>query len=243
METQSFWDHGIGKFLRSLFVIAIVWVPIYFASEAFGEKGFIGCIVGEFVLLFVVAKLFQLYKERKERKDYVESSNNNQIVEIVQTINPTITERFANIQYIDLGLTSGTLWADRNADAEGVYKLGTLYDKANAPGKLPTYDQCAELINECDFASVLMPDENNIMKNFIKVEGPNKNSIFFPCVHADAEDSEIGAYCWCEKDMDEYSYFMLFQERLLGILDFAEITNLTIGVTQASGKLMVRNVK
>lgn len=52
-----------------------------------------------------------------------------------------------SIQYIDLGLPSGTLWADRNTGAEGKYKLGALYDKANAPGKLPSYDQCAELIN------------------------------------------------------------------------------------------------
>lgn len=155
----------------------------------------------------------------------------------------TSMQKDESVQFIDLGLTSGTLWADRNAGAEGVYKLGTLYDKANAPGTLPTYDQCAELINECDFSSVLVPDENNIMKNFIKVEGPNKNSLFFPCVRPDAEEPEIGAYCWCEKEMGEYSYFMLFQQQLLGILDFAQITNLTIGVTLATGKLMVRNVK
>lgn len=155
----------------------------------------------------------------------------------------TSAEQVESVQYIDLGLTSGTLWADRNVGAEGIYKLGELCIKANAPGKLPTYDQCAELINECNFSSALVPDENNIMKNFIKVEGPNKNSIFFPCVRPNADESEIGAYCWCEKDMGEYSYFMLFQERLLGILDFAEITNLTIGITQASGNLMVRNVK
>lgn len=155
----------------------------------------------------------------------------------------TNPEKVDSVQYIDLGLSSGTLWADRNVGAEGVYKLGTLHDKPSAPGKLPTYDQCAELITECDFSSCLVPDENNIMKNFIKVEGPNKNSIFFPCVHAGGEDSEIGAYCWCADDMGDQSFFMLFQERLLGVLDFPEITNLTIGVTQASEKLMVRTVK
>lgn len=65
MENQSFWNQGIGKFLRSIFVLAIVWVPIYFAGEAFGDKGFIGCIIGEFVFLIVVAKLFQAYKNKK----------------------------------------------------------------------------------------------------------------------------------------------------------------------------------
>lgn len=148
-----------------------------------------------------------------------------------------------SVQFIDLGLPSGTLWADRNAGAEDEHKLGVLYDRANAPGQLPTYEQCAELINECNFSSFLIPDENNIMKNFIRVEGPNKNSILFPCARSTDEESEIGAYCWCDKTMGDYSYFMVFQERLLGILDFAQITNLTIGVHLSEGKLMVRNVK
>lgn len=65
MENQSFWSYGIGKFLRSLFVIAIVWVPIYFAGEAFGGKGFIGCIVVEFTLLIIVAKSYQFYKKKR----------------------------------------------------------------------------------------------------------------------------------------------------------------------------------
>lgn len=153
-------------------------------------------------------------------------------------------DKSESMQFIDLGLPSGTLWADRNTGADGIYKLGTLHDKSSAPGKLPSYDQCTELINECNFSSCLVPDENNIMKNLIKVEGPNKNSIFFPCIQPDAEDSEIGVYCWCEKDMDEESScFMMFQARLLGILDFAEITNITIGMTRSTGHLMVRNVK
>lgn len=65
MENQSFWSHGIGKTLRSIFVLAIVWVPIYFAGEAFGGKGFIGCILLEFALLIIVTKLFQIYKKKR----------------------------------------------------------------------------------------------------------------------------------------------------------------------------------
>lgn len=65
MENQSFWNHGIGKFLRNIFVLAIVWVPIYFAGEAFGGKGFIVCIIGEFAVLIIIAKLFQAYKKSK----------------------------------------------------------------------------------------------------------------------------------------------------------------------------------
>lgn len=159
---------------------------------------------------------------------------------------PTGIEQSESIQYIDLGLTSGSLWADRNAGAETIYRLGVTCPKASAPGKLPTYDQCAELINECDFSSVLIQDENNIMKNFIKAQGPNGNSIFFPCVRLNLIPDEmgIGAYCWCDKEMNgDYSCFLMLQEKLLGVLNLAEITNLTIGLTLKSGSLMVRNVK
>lgn len=162
---------------------------------------------------------------------------------ITENIHYTVVTGRGAIQFIDLGLPSGTLWADRNSGAEGVYKLGTLYDKTNAPGKLPTYEQCIELIKECNFSSCLVQDDKEIMKNYIKVEGPNKNHIFFPCVRSCWDDSEIGAYCWCDEDMGNYSYSMMLQLRLFGILDFAEIKNLTIDVAISSSKLMVRNVK
>lgn len=74
------------------------------------------------------------------------------------------------------------------------------------------------------------------MKNFIRVEDPYKNSILFPCASSTNKESEIGAYSWCDKTMGDYSYFMMFKERLLGILDIAEITNLTIGVHLSEGK-------
>lgn len=177
-------------------------------------------------------KLFSWFKKSKQTSDMEKQRS------------ATDSGQYESVQYIDLGLTSGTLWADRNAGAEGIYRLGMLCYKASAPGKLPTYDQCAELINECNFTSVLVPDENNIMKNFIKAEGPNGNSVYFPCVRPNADEMEIGAYCWCDKEMNgDFSCFMMLQQTLIGILDFAEITNLTIGVTLKRSNLMVRNVK
>lgn len=68
MEKQSFWNHGIGYVLRRIFVIAIVWVPIYFALD-FGSKGVIGCLIGEFVLLILATKLFDVYKKKKGTND------------------------------------------------------------------------------------------------------------------------------------------------------------------------------
>ena len=43
--------------MRSLFVLGIVYVPAYFAGEALGGNGFIGCIIAEFVLLVIIFKI------------------------------------------------------------------------------------------------------------------------------------------------------------------------------------------
>ncbi len=64
-NSKSFWNHGVGKFLRSLFVLAIVYIPAYFAGEAWGGKGLIGCIVAEFVLLVVVFRIIKMVTNKK----------------------------------------------------------------------------------------------------------------------------------------------------------------------------------
>ena len=64
-DKKSFWDHGVGKFLRTLFVLAIVYVPAYFAGEAWGGKGLIGCILAEFVLLIVVLLIIKKVTNKK----------------------------------------------------------------------------------------------------------------------------------------------------------------------------------
>ena len=56
-KKQSFWNHGIGKTMRSLFVLGIVYVPAYFAGDTWGGKGLIGCIIVEFVLLVTIFKI------------------------------------------------------------------------------------------------------------------------------------------------------------------------------------------
>lgn len=148
------------------------------------------------------------------------------------------------LKYVDLGLPSGTLWADRNMGASAVYDCGKLCSKAEAKGCLPTYDQCAELIEKCEFASCLMPDSNGMMCNCIKVTGPNDNSIFFPCTTKVDEAGDGKAMsCWCDSRSGAFSAFMLFQLEMLGILDFASISNLTIGMTSEETMKMVRTVK
>lgn len=148
------------------------------------------------------------------------------------------------LKYIDLGLPSGTLWADRNMGASAVYDCGILCSKDEAEGCLPTYKQCAELIEKCEFASCLMPDSNGMMCNCIKVTGPNGNSIFFPCTtEVDEAGDGKAMSSWCYSRAGEFSAFMLFQLEMLAILDFASIRNLTIGMTSVDTKKMVRTVK
>ena len=71
------------------------------------------------------------------------------------------------MNYIDLGLPSGTLWADENI--EGLYN----YEDAVAKygNTLPTMKQLKELRDECVWERV---------SNGFKVTGPNGNSIVLP---------------------------------------------------------------
>lgn len=149
------------------------------------------------------------------------------------------------MNFVDLGLPSGTLWADRNVGAEQVYQPGVLVPKAEAQGNLPSYDQAVELIKICDFSSCLLANEDDRMVNSIRVEGPNGNAIFFPCsAQVDEAGDGLASSVWVDSDFGAtFSAFMLFQLGLLGILDIAEITNLTIGMSNKSTLKMVRNVK
>ena len=74
-----------------------------------------------------------------------------------------------SVEWVDLGLPSGRLWAKENA--EGLYT----YDEAvGAFGKyLPKGAAMAELIEECQV-------EWNSKKKGLDVTGPNGNSIFLP---------------------------------------------------------------
>lgn len=68
------------------------------------------------------------------------------------------------MKYINLGLPSGTLWADTNE--EGLYTFAEAAVKYG--DSLPTKEQFEELMNQCEWKW------NN---NGYKVTGPNGNSI------------------------------------------------------------------
>lgn len=110
-----------------------------------------------------------------------------------------------NVLFIDLGLPSGTLWADRNIGANRPEESGEYYRwgevipcttespeyifrrfsynskndiatiRLGEMCKTPNYEQIEELINFCD---VLWIQENSL--NGIKIIGKNFNSIFIP---------------------------------------------------------------
>ena len=77
--------------------------------------------------------------------------------------------------FVDLGLTSGTMWAKQNVELDGK-KLFT-FDEAIArfEDKIPTATQVVELATECK--SEWINGTEKIGRRFI---GPNGNSIFIP---------------------------------------------------------------
>lgn len=79
-----------------------------------------------------------------------------------------------HINYVDLGLPSGTLWGDKNADhndIDNIYHYS--YDSAieRFGNKLPTKEQLNELRRLCHW---------EWMRNGYKITGPNGNFIFLP---------------------------------------------------------------
>lgn len=68
-DKKSFWDHGIGKVLRRIFVIAIVWGPIYLCSNLYGETGLKGALFGEIGLFVLVALILKAIQNRKTRSE------------------------------------------------------------------------------------------------------------------------------------------------------------------------------
>lgn len=84
--------------------------------------------------------------------------------------------------FIDLGLPSGTKWADRNMGASSPEKYGGYFtfDEANGlkfdkDASVPTLTQIKELIDKCKWK---WASRNGIKGYF--VTGPNGNAIFLP---------------------------------------------------------------
>lgn len=85
--------------------------------------------------------------------------------------------------YVDLGLSSGILWAEYNIGAESASELGESFAYSpyivlqnwKDPWIQPSKSQYQELIDECVWVETTL----NGVKGF-KAIGPNENTIFFP---------------------------------------------------------------
>ena len=96
-------------------------------------------------------------------------------------------EKVEDMQWIDLGLPSGTLWADRNAD--GYHTYGEAVSKFG--DSLPSARQMAELMECC---CIKWDDD----RKGLSVTGRNGNSIFLPALGYRDDDSQnvygVGEY-------------------------------------------------
>lgn len=82
----------------------------------------------------------------------------------------------SNINYVDLGLPSKTLWADRNIGAKKPEDYGEYYNfDAAQKYNCPTKEQFKELVEYCDWKWVTYKNTNGYL-----VIGKNGNSIFLP---------------------------------------------------------------
>ena len=107
-----------------------------------------------------------------------------------------------DLDYVDLGLPSGTLW--KNANEGGDDALYT-YDEAVSKfgDKLPTKEQLEELKNKCTWTWT---------GNGYKVTGPNGESITLPA--AGSRNSyggvyEVGGHYWSATESDSViAYFL-----------------------------------
>lgn len=127
-----------------------------------------------------------------------------------------------SICYVDLGLPSGTLWAD--GDMCGV----------NIPADcfLPTYAQASEFVEYCEFQTLIFPTKDMEYIKCCQVLGPNGNSILFRMQKYDQFPFPVAAR-WCKDGPGEgWSYVLLMSE-----------FNISIGVAQNENPYPSRMVR
>lgn len=133
------------------------------------------------------------------------------------------------VEYVDLGLPSGTLWAKTNYGSASPEQFGKECTVGEFPEGLPTYEQAYELIEKCEFRSIMFID---FSKGW-RVTGPNGNSLFFRVkpnneAYLDTDSTTL----WCQSG-NGYTPIMVFSE-----------SNITIGmIIDKSISSQLRQVK
>ena len=87
-----------------------------------------------------------------------------------------VSLRDGNTEFVDLGLPSGTLWSSdyEKIDGKTIYQT---YENAEAMS-IPTYEQCKELLELCDWECEISSGSTRQLKKIICI-GPNGNLIHF----------------------------------------------------------------
>lgn len=108
-----------------------------------------------------------------------------------------------HVNFVDLGLPSGTLWAD--SDVENPVMSGC---------DLPTYEQAQELIEHCDFLKSFSSDG----KQFMFAKGPNGHHVLFPMAEYEVTPGLSGC-CWCkgESSNPQFGFFLLLSDMTITI--------------------------
>ena len=107
-----------------------------------------------------------------------------------------------SMRFVDLGLPSGTLWAERDVE-----------EPAMAGCSLPSYEQAQELIEYCDFYFGTGSDG----RRYYSVQGPSGQYIHFPIEEYEGTPGPSGC-CWCAGGpCADFGYFMLLSEATITI--------------------------
>lgn len=98
-----------------------------------------------------------------------------------QTASCEVTVEGEEPAYVDLGLSSGTLWATRNAGASSVEEVGTYYTwsehmDVGEGWAVPTKDQLQELISGCTYTSSTYKGVNGVLLT----SKANSQTLFIP---------------------------------------------------------------
>ena len=98
-----------------------------------------------------------------------------------QTASCEVTVEGEEPAYVDMGLTSGTLWATRNAGASSVEEVGTYYTwsehmDVGEGWAVPTKDQLQELISGCTYTSSTYKGVNGVLLT----SKANSQTLFIP---------------------------------------------------------------
>lgn len=134
--------------------------------------------------------------------------------------------------YVDLGLSSGTLWKTSNEEnaADAEYAFFT-YDEAMSQfgNKLPSREQWIELVNECDWTWTGMG---------YKVFGPNGKSISLPAAGGRRCDGtvdgvgSIGLFWSSTPEGSDNAWRLRFNSGSVGMLSYSRCRGYSVRLVQ-----------